>query len=103
MQWGDGHGDKRPHVIVGISYERDFIDCSCGDHLTGIADGSAWKAHGGKLLDDIEVTARTGPEYSETVRARKAFDIIAERALNCTCDITGVEGCPNYQDGDEND
>jgi len=128
--WGDGVGDRRPHVIKDISLAYNMVLCGPCDVI--VRGGSflsldrAWTDHRGlkyhppryrTMATDSEVTeflrAVENPDYvsvmagSETVTPPADPDALAdliehvlERQAQCTCATTGIEGCPNRTEDD---
>lgn len=103
-EWGDGGNDRRPHVILDISYAGDFIDCRCGQTVLRITDGSAWQSHGGQLMSAKGYEGvRDGPTElpASEERASRAMVTLLAIVSRCTCATNAVEDCPNYVPGDE--
>jgi hypothetical protein len=104
-QWGDGAlADRSAHVIEKISYADDRIVCRCGAVITGIADESAWVAHGGRAMsiERVERAAVAADARENTDDSLEAMAVIAEMSERCTCTPgSDVRDCANYVADDD--
>lgn len=98
--WGDGATSTAVHVIEGISYVDDRIDCRCGVRVTGIRDGRAWRDHAHRFTVADAAVAVPEPDDAEQRNARLLATFRRLRA-RCTCATGDVRDCPNYVEGDE--
>jgi hypothetical protein len=101
-EWGDGATARTGrHIVEDISYAADYILCSDGLVLHGIADGKVWQGHGGKLLTLRGLGERQeSVAYDPEASARAIASLLAITRA-CTCATSSVSDCPNYMTGDE--
>lgn len=106
--WGDGRGDRRPHVIEDISYSvsPNFIVCRCGTRMeadTSEELASSWTSHGGRQLRTSDMAERSDLNMGLIDKADLwlVWSPAVAMSLRCTCATLPVELCPNYMRGDE--